>query len=145
MNLAFFDDPPKPKRVTARRVLTMPWDLTRTFASWMLGWQADDSGSQGYIAMKRKRFKAEVLVGHKGCAVEVPFNPEEQWAIEPRQLWKGRHGHSVQADLNGARFETFIVPRSKKFFMLVNNELLEAAGVSIGDTVSITVEPATRS
>jgi len=92
--------------------------------------------------MKKKRFKAELLAGHKGCAVEVPFDPEQQWAIQPRQLWKGRHGHSVQADLNGARFETFIVPRSKKFFMLVNDELLKAAGLSIGDTVNVTVQPA---
>lgn len=93
--------------------------------------------------MKRKRFKGELLSGHKGAAaVEVPFDPEEQWAIAPKQLWRGRHGHSVQADLNGARFETFIVPRSKKFFMLVNDELLKAAGLSIGDTVNVTVQPA---
>jgi hypothetical protein len=91
--------------------------------------------------MKRHRFKGELLPGHKGGAVEVPFDPEKQWAIPPRQLWRGRHGHSVQADLNGARFETFIVPRSKKFFLLVTDELQRAAGVSAGDTVSIVVEP----
>jgi hypothetical protein len=92
--------------------------------------------------MTKERFKGELLSGHKGGAVEVPFDPAKQWAIPPRRLWKGRHGHSVQAKLNGARFETFIVPRSKRFFMLVNDELLKAAGVSVGDTVSVTVEPA---
>ena len=91
--------------------------------------------------MKRNRFKGELLAGHKGGAVEVPFDPAVQWAIPPKQLWRGRHGHSVHADLNGARFETFIVPRSKKFFLLVTDELQRAAGVSAGDTVSVTVEP----
>ena len=91
--------------------------------------------------MKKERFKAELLPGHKVGAVEVPFDPAKQWAIPPKQLWRGRHGHSVQADLNGACFETFIVPRSRKFFMLVNDELQQAAGISVGDVVSITVEP----
>ncbi len=91
--------------------------------------------------MKRERFKAELLPGHKGAAVEVPFDPAKQWAIPRKQLWRGRHGHSVRADLNGACFETFIVPRSRKFFMLVNDELQRAAGVSVGDKVSVTVEP----
>ena len=61
--------------------------------------------------MKKQRFKAELLSGHKGAAVEIPFDPEKQWALPPKQLWRGRHGYSVQADLNGASFETFIVPR----------------------------------
>ena len=95
--------------------------------------------------MKRNSFKGELLAGHKGSAVEVPFDPAKQWAIASKQLWRGRHGHSVQANLNGARFETFIVPRSKKFFMLVSDELLKAAGVSVGDTVRVTVEPAVES
>ena len=99
--------------------------------------------------MSKDRFKGELLSGHKGAAVEVPFDPAKQWAIAPKQLWRGRHGHSVQAKMNGAPFETFIVPRSKKFFMLVNDELLKATGVSVGDTVSVSVEPlverATRS
>jgi hypothetical protein len=27
--------------------------------------------------------------------VEVPFDPEEKWAISPRALWPGRRGHAV--------------------------------------------------
>ena len=72
------------------------------------------------MAMKRARFKGELLPGHKGGAVEVPFDPAKRWAIAPKQLWRGRHGHSVHADLNGARFDTFIVPRSKKMWPLWN-------------------------
>ena len=99
--------------------------------------------------MNREKFKGELLTGHKEAAVEVPFDPAKHWAIPPKQLWRGRHGHSVRAKMNGAPFETFIVPRSKRFFMLVNDELLKALGVSVGDTVSVSVEPlverATRS
>jgi hypothetical protein len=36
--------------------------------------------------MKRERFKAELLSGHKVAAVEVPFDPAKQWAIPPKQL-----------------------------------------------------------
>ena len=91
--------------------------------------------------MKKQRFKAELLPGHKGAAIEVPFDPAKEWAIPPSRLWRGRHGHSVHADLNGACFETFIVPRSKKFFMLVGDALQRAAGVSVGETVDIAVQP----
>lgn len=33
--------------------------------------------------MKPERFKGEVLEGHKGFAIEVPFNPETKWKSPP--------------------------------------------------------------
>lgn len=94
---------------------------------------------------KKERFEGELLVGHKGAAVEVPFDPEEKWAVSPRSLWPGRRGHAVQAELNGVRFGSCIVPRSRKFWMLIDEDIQRRAGVEIGDRIRIririTVEP----
>jgi hypothetical protein len=92
--------------------------------------------------MKKKSFKAEVQSGHKEAAVEVPFDPAQVWGLAPRPLWRGRRGHVVSGSLNGSRFEeSVIVPRSKKFFMLIDKEMEQAAGVSVGDIVSVAVAP----
>ena len=92
--------------------------------------------------MKKKRFKAEVLSGHKDDAVEVPFDPTSTWGLPPRPIWRGRRGHAVRGTLNGFAFaESFIVPRQKKFYLVLDRELREAAGVSVGDSVNITIEP----
>jgi hypothetical protein len=91
--------------------------------------------------MKIKKFKAELLLGHKGAAVEVPFDPAKLWAISARPLWPGRRGRSVRGEVNGVSFESCIVPRSRKFWMLVDEEVQKKAGVSVGDTVRVSVEP----
>ncbi|MDQ6652201.1 MAG: DUF1905 domain-containing protein [Acidobacteriota bacterium] len=91
--------------------------------------------------MKKTTFKAEVLPGHKEAAVEVPFNPIDVWAIEAKPLWHGRRGHAVKGRLNGCAFESVIVPRQKKFYMLIGQELERETKVSAGDVVEIAVEP----
>ena len=85
----------------------------------------------------RKTFEGELLIGHKGAAVEVPFDPEEKWAISPRALWRG---HAVRAELNGVCFGSCIVPRSRKFWMPIDEDIQSKAGIEIGDRVRITVE-----
>jgi hypothetical protein len=92
--------------------------------------------------MKKKSFRAEVQLGHKEAAVEVPFDPTLVWGLPPTRLWHGRRGHLVSGSLNGSQFEeSFIVPRSKKFFMIIDAELQQAAGVSVGDIVTVAVTP----
>jgi hypothetical protein len=91
--------------------------------------------------MKKVEFKAALLPGHKGAAVEIPFDPAKQWAIATRPLWPGRRGHTVRGELNGVSFGSCIVPRSRKFWMLVDEEVQKKAGVTVGDTVRVTVEP----
>ena len=91
--------------------------------------------------MAKQKFQAEVQSGHKDDAVEVPFDPAQVWGVPPRPIWRGRRGHSVSGTLNGYRFgEGFIVPRSNKFFLLVDRDLKEAAGVSVGDSVRLALE-----
>jgi Domain of unknown function (DUF1905) len=92
--------------------------------------------------MKVKKFRGEVLSGHKEDAVEVPFDPAEAWGVPPRPIWRGRRGHAVSGTLNGCPFEeSFIVPRAKRFFMLIDRELKQAADVSVGDSVRVALEP----
>ena len=91
--------------------------------------------------MKRKRFKAEVLGGHKGYAVEVPFDPSREWNVEPQPLWRGRRGYPVVAKINGVSFESAIVPRQKKLYLLIDSEAKKAAGVEEGSVVQVALEP----
>ena len=92
--------------------------------------------------MKKREFTAEVLTGHKDDAVEVPFDPSTAWRLPARPIWRGRRGHVVSGTLNGFHFdESFIVPRSKKFFMIIDKDMEREAGVAVGDTVRIRVAP----
>jgi ribosomal protein L21E len=93
--------------------------------------------------MKKTTFKAEVLSGHKEDAVEVPFDPAKEWGIPPKSLWRGRRGHVVNATVNGFSFESSIVPRQKKFYLLINGESERAARITDGDVVTVTVQPQT--
>ena len=91
--------------------------------------------------MKPEKFKGKILSGHKGAAIEVPFDPATQWAIQAGKLRPGRRGHLIQGSLNGVHFESAIVPRARRFFVLLDEELQQAAKVSIGDIVEVTLEP----
>ena len=91
--------------------------------------------------MKKKRFKAEVLSGHKEDAIEVPFDPAQEWCLPPRPLWRGRRGHIVNATVNGFSFASPIVPRRKKFYLLIDAEAAKSARVSAGALVQVAVEP----
>ncbi len=92
--------------------------------------------------MKRERFEGVVLLGHKEAAVEVPFDPATRWSIPAAALRPGRRGHFVRGSLNGTEFESAIVPRSKRFWLLLRDEILESASVSAGDRVKVAIEPA---
>ncbi len=92
--------------------------------------------------MKTRRFSTEVLSGHKGCAVQVPFNPEETLGSRSVPLFPGRRGHTVRGSVNGCAFESAIVARAAKYFLLLDAKTLDAARASIGDQVDVVVEAA---
>jgi hypothetical protein len=91
--------------------------------------------------LTRKQFKAEVLSVHKDNAVEVPFDPSEVWGVAPKPLWRGRRGHEVHGRLNGFHFESCIVPRQKRFFMIIDEDIRKQAKLSVGDIVTASVKP----
>lgn len=64
--------------------------------------------------MKKARFKAVLIEGHKGVtAVIVPFDPQAVWKLDPTPLDARREGWLVKGTLNGAPFEGWIGKRSR--------------------------------
>lgn len=87
------------------------------------------------------RFSAPLLGGHKGLAAEVPGDPASLWGVPPRPLWRGRRGHSVLGTINGVPFATAIVPRSQRFWVLVPDDVAEAARATSGDRCDFSLKP----
>jgi len=88
------------------------------------------------------RFEAELIQGHKGVTVVlVPFDPEEQWSLKPVRLAGRRHGWLVGGSANGIAFEGYIGERWNRFFIAIEKNLRDAAKVSIGDKLEMTVQP----
>ncbi|MBK5260262.1 MAG: DUF1905 domain-containing protein [Thermoanaerobaculia bacterium] len=91
--------------------------------------------------MRLEHFNAVIRGGHKEDAVEVPFDPSERWSISAQQLWPGRRGFAVTGTINGTPFESAIVSRSRRFWLLVSTETERKAGASTGDSVVIEIAP----
>lgn len=95
--------------------------------------------------MKRRQFGAELQTGHKGAAVLVPFDPAKAWGTRPVRVaskaYGLRPGHLVRASLNGHAFDGWIGHRWGRFFILVDQDLRDAAGLEVGDTVEVVVKP----
>jgi hypothetical protein len=91
--------------------------------------------------MQPATFQAVLVRGHKEDAVEVPFDPAERWPITSVALRPGRRGFPVAATLTGVAFESAIVARSNRFWLLVPGSVENAAGSSVGDLATITVAP----
>jgi hypothetical protein len=43
--------------------------------------------------MRAARFNTPLLDGHRGAAVEVPFDPSERWQMQRQQIRSGRRSH----------------------------------------------------
>ena len=95
--------------------------------------------------MKDKaEFEAVLIEGHKGVTVvNVPFNPEEGWSQKPVRLHSRRHGWVITGTANGIRFDGYVGERWGRFFIIIDAELCDAAGVSVGDTLKMSVWPTT--
>jgi hypothetical protein len=92
--------------------------------------------------MQMQRFRATVLSGHKEDAVEVPFDPGERWEAASEQIRPGRRGYRVVGEINGHRFESHVVARSNKFWLLLPARMEAAAKIDVGDAVMVKLEPA---
>jgi len=54
--------------------------------------------------------------------VEVPFDPEQEWGLQPKPLWRRRRDPLLCATINGVSFESSIVPRQKTFYRIIDAE-----------------------
>jgi hypothetical protein len=87
--------------------------------------------------MRRARFEAVVIEGHKGVrAVMVPFDPEDIWQVKPHRLAGRRHGWLVKGKLGGKKLEGYIGERWGNFFITVTDR-------EPGETVRVELEPTT--
>jgi hypothetical protein len=90
----------------------------------------------------KKSFTGKLLSGHKKQdALEVPFDPAEEWNLQAQPLWRGRRGFRVNARIKGFAFESSIVPRQRRFFLLIDSVVVESAGLVVGSRIRATVEP----
>lgn len=88
-----------------------------------------------------ERFEAVVLAGHKGLAFELPFDPAARWRVSEERLWPGRRGYPVKGSVNRVRFESVVVPRSRRFFVLVSDEMKSACRLREGSRVKVSIGP----
>ena len=90
---------------------------------------------------KAERFSAVVLAGHKGLGFEGPFDPAKRWGRAAVSLRPGRRGHRVSGTVNGSRFESAVVGRSRRFFVLVTDAMAKAARLREGSAVRVSLRP----
>jgi hypothetical protein len=102
----------------------------------MIAQPAVDNGS-----MSAETFQAVLSSGHKGNAAEVPFDPAARWSVSAQPLWPGRRGFRVHATLDGLAFDSAIVSRSRRFWLLVPEDASAAAGISAGERCTFVVSP----
>jgi hypothetical protein len=125
--------------------LESPTQVDAELVGWMakayaLG-KAKGSNPISPPAAEPAQFAAVLLAGHKGCAVQVPFDPAVRWSLAPAPLWRGRTGHRVEGTLNGVPFVDAIVPRSGRHWLLAAEDLIASAGVAVGDRVEVRIAP----
>ena len=91
-------------------------------------------------------FVAELLDGHTGPAVLVPFDPQDAWGAPPQKIanpvYGQSSGHRVTGTMNGHPFDGWIGRRWGSFFLLVDAALRRAAGIAVGDQVRVVIGPA---
>jgi hypothetical protein len=92
-------------------------------------------------ATEKVRLNGVLKSGHKGPAVEVPFDPEDEWGVRQVVLWPGRKGYRVEVLLNGVRFRSAVVSRMRRFFVLVDESIARKAGLAVGGSATLTVWP----
>ena len=91
--------------------------------------------------MKADRFVSVVLDGHKGLAFEIPFDPAERWDAAQVPLWPGRRGYRVRGTLNKVKFESVVVSRARRFFVLVSDQMRKAGRLRDGSSVRVSLSP----
>lgn len=89
----------------------------------------------------RHSFDATLQSGHKQCAVEVPFDPADAWSLAARPSWPGRRGYRVRASCDDVDFDGAIVSRSRRFWLLIDDDIRRAAGWREGSQLHVTITP----
>lgn len=85
--------------------------------------------------MSKKRFEVKLVAADSGAVrLILPFDPSEVWGKKSR--------HRVAAQVNGVDFDASIGARDGQFFIPLNKQVRERAGVAVGDRVKVELTPA---
>jgi predicted DNA-binding protein (MmcQ/YjbR family) len=91
--------------------------------------------------MPSARFRGTLAVGHKGLACEVPFDPAERWSLPVVSIAPRRRGVEVAATLGKVSFDSHVVARSGRHWLLVDDATAKRAGARAGDEVAVLLAP----
>ncbi len=91
--------------------------------------------------MKAVTFTGTVLDGHKGAAVEVPFDPAIQWGKPAQRVGLNRRGHAVAGTVAGVPIESAVVPRSRRFWLSLDEPFLKRARIAVGQSITVSLSP----
>jgi hypothetical protein len=91
--------------------------------------------------VSRARFRGTVCSGHKEDAVEVPFDPAAKWDIKTQPIRAGRRGFAVRAEVGGVAFDSYVVARSKKFWLLLPAQAAPRAAIAAAEVIEVTLCP----
>jgi hypothetical protein len=80
-----------------------------------------------------------VLEGHKGCALEVPGELVAQWAAKPVAFRPGRRGIPVSFRVGKLAFESHVVARARRHWLLLDDEALGVLQVEPGARLRVVI------
>jgi hypothetical protein len=84
--------------------------------------------------MRNQRFTATVVAAPRGHAlIPVPFDPDTAWGTKPR--------HHIAGTVNGIRVRGTVEAAGDKHGFTVGPAWLRDRAVTIGDTVTVDIEP----
>lgn len=92
-------------------------------------------------AMPSARFRATLASGPKGLACEVPFDPAVRWSVPVVSVGSRRRGVEVAATVDGVSFDSAVVARSRRHWLLVDDETVRRIGKGKGDAVAVVLIP----
>lgn len=73
--------------------------------------------------------------------MELPFDPVAERQVTPGPIRPGRHWVAVRSEVNGAAFGSFSLGRQRRFYLLLDEPAMDAAGVAVGDRAWVQVQP----
>ena len=91
--------------------------------------------------MASAKFRATLIDGHKGLACEVPFDPAERWSLPVVTVAPRRKGVEVAATIDDVSFDSAVVPRSRRHWLLVTEDTARRLGKGAGDPVAVVLAP----
>jgi hypothetical protein len=82
----------------------------------------------------QQRFSTVMVAASRGRGlIPVPFDPDELWGSKAR--------HHVGGTVNGQRIRGIVEPVGDGFGLTLGPAWLRDCGASVGDTITVTIEP----